>query len=155
MLLRLGATALLVALLATSCGGGKKKENAATSALPPGCTVPEVAQTIKSFLAHPTFAPPAFFETYGSRESDGRTFLTHSRGKALAHARARVKLGERSRVIRLRIAQQDVNHVRITFLLTRYGPDFRKRRIHGRLVRGAGRMDCAHQKVAAWVTQGP
>ena len=155
MLLRLGATAALAALLAAGCGGGKTKEDVANSALPPGCTVAEVAQTIDQFLKHPTFAPPGFFETYGSRESDGRTFLTHSRAKALAHARARVKLGERTRVIRLRVAQEDVNHVRITFLLTRFGPDFRKRGIPGRLVRGAGRMDCAHQKVAGWVTHGP
>ena len=45
--------------------------------------------------------------------------------------------------------------LRIGFQLTRYGPDYRKRGIHQRLVKGAGTLDCAHQKVAAWVSKGP
>jgi hypothetical protein len=154
VLLRIGAAAAMALVLA-ACGGGAKKEDPVQSALPPGCTVPEVAKTVNAFLADPTFAPVELFEVYGSRESDGRTFLSRSRAKALAHVRARRRLGERSRLIRLRIAPQDVNHVRITFQLTRFGPDFRRRGIFGRLVAGAGTVDCAHQKVAAWVSKGP
>jgi hypothetical protein len=45
--------------------------------------------------------------------------------------------------------------VRVTFRITRFAPDFRRRGIHGRLVSGAGTIDCAHQKVAAWVSKGP
>jgi hypothetical protein len=151
----LRTAAATAAVLALAACGGSKKPDLAKSALPPGCTVEEVSSTIHDFLTAPTLAPPGFFEVYGSRESDGRTFLTRKRAKALVHLRARHRLGERSRLIRLRIAQQDVNHARITFALTRLGPDFRRRGISGRLVNGAGTIDCAHQKVAAWVSQGP
>jgi hypothetical protein len=48
-----------------------------------------------------------------------------------------------------------VNHVRITFRLTRFAPDFRRRGIHGRLAQGGGTIDCAHGKVAAWAQRGP
>ena len=58
-------------------------------------------------------------------------------------------------MIELRVGKQDFNHARITFQLTRYSPDFLKRGIHQRLVNGGGTIDCAHQKVAAWVTKGP
>lgn len=75
--------------------------------------------------------------------------------RRLEHIRQRVRLGEKSRVIELRVGKQDFNHVRITFQLTRYAPDFLKRGIHTRLAKGGGTIDCAHQKVAAWVTQGP
>jgi hypothetical protein len=67
----------------------------------------------------------------------------------------RLRLGEKSRLIQLRVAPQDFNHARITFQLTRYAPDFLQRGIHQRLVRGGGTVDCAHQKIAAWVTKGP
>jgi hypothetical protein len=117
--------------------------------------VPEVDRTISTFLARPSFAPAGVFQVYATQESDGRKFLARNRDLALAHARSRLKLGERSRVIELRVAPQDFNHARVTFRLTRFGPDFRRRGITSRLVSGAGTIDCAHQKVAAWVTKGP
>jgi len=153
VLLRIGAVGAAVVALA-ACGGSKK-QSVAETALPPGCTVPEVAKTVREFLDAPTLAPPPFFAVYGSKESDGRTFLSRNRAKVLAHLRARRQLGEHSRVIALRIAQQDVNHVRITFRLTRLAPDFRHRGLYTRLVSGAGTIDCAHQKVAAWISKGP
>jgi len=153
VLLRAAAAAAVVLVL-TACGSAKKQD-VAKSALPPGCTVPEVAKTVRDFLSDPQLAPARLFEVYGSRESDRHTFLTRSRAKALAHLRARRRLGERSRLIQLRIAEQDVNHARIVFRLTRFAPDFRRRGIYGRLVAGAGTIDCAHQKVAAWVSKGP
>ena len=58
-------------------------------------------------------------------------------------------------MIELRVGKQDFNHVRITFQLTRYASDFLERGIHTRLAKGGGTIDCAHQKVAGWVTQGP
>ena len=152
MLLRVAAAALVV-LGVAACGA--KKEAISQSGLPPGCTVDEVERTVRAFLVRPTLAPPATFQVYASEESDGHRFLARNRAKALAHLRQRLRLGERSRLIQLRVAPQDVNHARITFELTRLGPDFRARGIHGRLVRGAGTIDCAHQKVAAWVTKGP
>lgn len=95
------------------------------------------------------------FQLYATYESDGGKFITRKRAAALAHLRARQAAGERLRVISLRVAPQDVNHVRITFEVTRYAPDFGKRRLHGRVANGAGTIDCAHQQVAAWILKGP
>jgi len=154
MLLRIAVTALAVLALA-ACGGGAKKAAAPGSDLPPGCTVAEVSKLVDDFLARPSFAPPGSFEVYATYESDGRKFVAHKPAQALAHARQRLRLGEKDRVIELRVGKQDFNHVRITFQLTRYAPDFLKRGIHTRLANGGGTIDCAHQAVAAWVTKGP
>lgn len=153
MLLRIAAALALVVALA-GCGGAKK---AATpkSSLPPGCTVGEVEQTVNQFLAGPTLAPAGQFEIYASYESDGRKFVARNRAKALAYLQRRKAAGEISRVIQLTVAKQDFNHARITFQLTRRAPDYVARKIHSRLVRGGGTIDCAHQQVAAWVTKGP
>jgi hypothetical protein len=153
MLLRIAATA--VAVLALTACGGSKKQAAPKSTLPPGCTVTEVDQIVRDFLARPSLAAPGTFEVYATYESDGRKFITHTPAKALAQLRARLRLGEQSRLIELRVGKQDFNHARITFQLTRHAPDFVKRGIHQRLVKGGGTIDCAHQKVAAWVTKGP
>jgi hypothetical protein len=153
VLLRI-ATAAFVVLVLAACGGAKKQA-APASGLPPGCTVPEVSQIVDNFLARPSLAPAGSFEVYASYESDGRKFLAHTPAKALAHLKQRLRLGEKNRVIELRVGKQDFNHARITFQLTRYAPDFLKRGIHQRLVKGAGTIDCAHQAVAAWVTKGP
>jgi hypothetical protein len=153
------AAVLLLAL--TGCGSAKQQAAATTAAtttapaLPPGCTVEEVNTIVRDFLAHPSLAPPGSFEVYATYESDGRKFVTHTRAQALTHLRARLRGGEKSRVFELRVGTQDFNHVRITFQLTRRAPDFVKRGIHQRLVTGGGTIDCAHQKVAAWVTRGP
>lgn len=154
MLLRAAAGAAVVLALA-ACGGGAKKATAPKSQLPPGCTVAEVQQIVMSFLDHPTLAPAGEFEVYASYESDGRKTVIHNRAKALAYLRQRKAAGEVSRVIQLTVGQQDFNHARITFQLTRRAPDFVARKIHNRLVRGGGTIDCAHQEVAAWVTKGP
>lgn len=153
MLLRTAAA--LLAVLALAACGGSKDAAAPKSTLPPGCTVPEVERVVRDFLAAPSLAPAATFELYASYESDGRTFLARTPAKALAHLRARARLGEQSRLIELRVATQDFNHARITFQLTRRAPDFLARGIHNRLVKGGGTVDCAHQKIAAWVTKGP
>ena len=63
----------------------------------------------------------------------------------MAHLRLRRMLGELDRLIELRVCHQDVNHVRITFRLTRYAPDFAKRGVHGRLA--AGRR---HDRLRPW-----
>ena len=156
MLLR---AALVAGTLLALAGCGGSGETAATttngSSLPPGCTVPEVDRVVRTFLTSPSFAPAGEFQVYARQESDGRKFTARNRDLALAHARSRVRLGEQSRLIELRVAPQDFNHARITFRLTRLGPDFRRRGITGRLVSGAGTIDCAHQKVAAWITKGP
>lgn len=152
MLLRLSALVAL-AVLAAGCGGGKK--HADTSGLPPGCSPAEVDAIATGFLATPDLAPENDFDVVGFNESDGRKTLLRSRAGALAYLRARKALGERDRLIQLRVAKDDFNHARITFQLTRYAPDFRRRGIHGRLAQGAGTVDCAHGKVAAWVVKGP
>ena len=154
MLLRIAVTALVVLALA-ACGGGAKKAAAPVSDLPPGCTVDEVSKIVDDFLARPTLAPPGSFEVYATYESDGRKFVAHKPAVALAELRRRLRLGEKDRVIELRVGKQDFNHVRITFQLTRYALDFLKRGIHTRLAKGGGTIDCAHQAVAAWVTKGP
>ncbi|MFL5927633.1 MAG: hypothetical protein ACJ77E_11935 [Gaiellaceae bacterium] len=153
MLLRVSAAT--AAALALAACGGSKHEAPPKSDLPPGCSVEQVDAIVQSFLAHPTVAPPSLFEVYATQESDGRRFLARTPAKTLVHLRRRLALGERSRLIQLRVAPQDFNHVRITFQLTRFAPDFRARGIHQRLARGAGTIDCAHGKVAAWVTKGP
>jgi hypothetical protein len=153
VLLRIAGTALAVLALA-ACGDSKQAATP-TSDLPPGCTVPEVDRIVRDFLVHPSLAPTGTFEVYATSESDGRKFLARKPAAALAHLRQRRKIGERSRLIELRVAKQDFNHARITYQLTRFGPDFLRRGIHQRLVKGAGTIDCAHGKVAAWVTKGP
>lgn len=152
MLLRLAAV-VAVGLL-VGCGSSKKAAQP-KSDLPPGCSVDEVDGIVTRFLARPALAPPAQFQVYADYPSDKRSFVTHDRSKALAHLRARLALGERSRLIQLRVGKQDFNHVRVTFQLTRYAPDFRRRGIHSRLVQGGGTVDCAHQLIAAWASKGP
>jgi hypothetical protein len=156
MLLRIAGIALIVLALA-ACGGAKKQAAPTTTAsdLPPGCTVAEVSKIVDDFLVRPTLAPPGSFEVYASYESDGRKFLARKPAPALAHIKQRLRLGEKSRVIELRVGKQDFNHVRLTFQLTRRAPDFLERGIHTRLVTGGGTIDCVHQQVAAWVTKGP
>ena len=154
-MLRLVLTSLTVLAL-TACGSGSKQQAAVPkSILPPGCTVTEVDQVVRDFLSSPAFAPGANFEVYATYESDGRKFLARKPSPALGHLRRRLALGEKSRLIQLRVGKQDFNHARITFQLTRYSPDFLGRGIHNRLVKGGGTIDCAHQNVAAWVTKGP
>lgn len=155
MLLR-SAIALALVIAMTGCGSSKTATTTTTpkSTLPPGCTIAEVEQTVRDFLAHPSVAPGTF-EVYATYESDGRQFLARTPKKALAHLAQRRRLGEKSRLIELRVAPQDFNHTRITFQLTRFAPDFLQRGIHQRLVKGGGTIDCAHQTVAAWVTKGP
>jgi hypothetical protein len=154
VLLKIAAAAAVLVL--AGCGGGTKAETtSAGPELPAGCTVPDVDRIVTAFLATPDLAPPSFFQVYASYENDGRAFVARQRAKALAHLRVRRLLGERDRLIQLRVSPQDVNHVRITFQITRFAPDFRQRGIHGRLSSGAGTIDCAHGKVAAWVQRGP
>ena len=128
---------LCVALVA--CGGSKKAETTTASSLPPGCSVAEVDSIVTSFLARPALAPPAMFQVYATYESDGGKFVTRRRSVALAHLRARQAAGEKVRLIQLRVSPQDVNHVRVTFEVTRYAPDFGKRKIHGRVATGPER----------------
>lgn len=154
MLLRLVAAGALVLALA-ACGSGAKKPAAPTSALPPGCTVAEVQGIVNAFLAHPALAPSGQFEVYASYESDGRKVVFRTRARALSYLRRRKAAGEVSRLIQLTVGKGDFNHARITFQLTRHAPDYVARKIHSRLVRGGGTIDCAHQLVAAWVTKGP
>ena len=147
--------AACAAALVGCAGKGDDEVATSTSSLPPGCQVSDVDAIVAAFLRRPEFAPPGFFQVYGSNESDGRKFVTRRRTAAVAHERARLRLGERRRLIELRVAPQDVNHVRITFRLTRFAPDFRARGITTRLASGAGTIDCAHGRVAAWVVKGP
>jgi hypothetical protein len=144
-------------LTLAACGGSSKQAAPTMGGpdLPPGCTVSEVDRIITGFLAKPDLAPPSFFQVYAAYESDGRSFVTRNRAKALAHLRVRLLLGERDRMIQLRVAPQDVNHVRITYKGTRYAPDFRRRGIYMRLTEAGGTIDCAHGKVAAWAQRGP
>ena len=150
MLLRAGVVLAVLALAA--CGGSAKH---ATSLLPPGCSVPEVEQIVNDFLATGAVAPAASFDVFGSKESDGRKVLLRRPAQVRAWFAARKKVGERDRLIELRVARQDFNRARMTFKLTRFASDFRGRGIYGRIAEGAGTIDCAHQKVAAWVMQGP
>ena len=152
MLLR--AAFVLAVLALAACGGGSKKAEP-KSQLPPGCSIPEVEQTIDAFLASGDVASAAEFDVCGSRESDGRKVLLRKPSQVKAWFDARRKLGERDRLIQLRVGKQDFNHARITFRLTRSAPDFRARKIYQRVAAGAGTIDCARQKVAAWVMQGP
>jgi hypothetical protein len=153
-----GTVLSTLVLTLVACGGSSQKNAATTTSssdLPPGCTVPEVERIVTDFLKKPDLAPPSSFQVYAAYDSDGRSFVTRKRANALAHLRARLKLGERGRLIELRVAPQDVNHVRITYRGTRYAPDFRRRGIHMRLTDAGGTIDCAHGKVAAWAQRGP
>jgi hypothetical protein len=153
VLLRIAALALLASALA-ACGGSEDAANPA-SEFPPGCTIPEVDRIVNAFLSTPSFAPPSQFRRYASVESDKRSFRTTRATAALAHLRRRHALGERDRLIALRVSNQDFNHVGISFQLTRFAPDFSARGIRTRLATGSGTIDCAHQKVAAWAQNGP
>jgi hypothetical protein len=152
------AAILAFALALAGCGGSDKQAATTTtpaSTLPPGCNVQEVYRIVTSFLARPQLAPASFFELYAAYETDGRKFVSKQRAAALAHLRARQAAGERKRLLSLQVSSQDINHVRITFSLTRFAPDFRARGIHNRLAQGGGTIDCAHGLVAAWVMKGP
>ena len=153
MLLRAGV--LLAVLALAACGGGSKKQAQPASQLPPGCSVAEVETIVNAFLATGAVAPPATFDVFGSKESDGRKVLIHKPAGVAAWFRQRKALGERDRLIQLRVGKLDYNRARITFALTRSARDFVPRKLFTRLARGAGTVDCAHQKVAAWVMQGP
>ncbi len=153
MLLRIAA--LAVTLLTLVACGGPKKGAVPPSNLPPGCSVDEVDSIVTRFLTQAQLAPPEMFQVYATYESDGGKYVTHRRAAALAHLHARRAAGERVRLIQLRVRPQDVNHVRITFDVTRFAPDFGPRKIRGRLASGAGTIDCAHQEVAAWIVKGP
>lgn len=155
MLLKLAAVAALAVTLAACGSSAKKAATPRSDNLPAGCTVTEVDSIITAFLAHPQLAPPEMFQVFATYESDGGKYVTRSRVAALAHLRTRKAAGERLRLIQLRVSPQDINHVRVTFQVTRYSPDFGKRKIYGRVASGAGTIDCAHQKVAAWVLKGP
>ena len=152
MLLRVAALAA-VAVLAAGCGASKKKTG--SNGLPPGCSPAEVDRIVTDFLATPDLAPSNEFDVVGFNESDGRKTLLRTRVKALAYLHRRHALGERDRLLQLRVAKDDFNHARITFQLTRYAPDFLHRGIHTRLAQGAGTLDCAHGAVSAWVVKGP
>src|SRR6266536_6520830 len=152
MLLRAAPLVLIVFALA-ACGGAGNKSTAQSS-LPPGCSTSQVQAIVETFLTHPSVAPRPVFQVYGTTESDGRAFETHTRAKAVAYAKARLQLGEVDRLIQLRVSPGDINHVQITFTLTRSAPDFRSRGIHQRLAKGAGTVDCAHGKIAAWAVKG-
>ena len=154
MLLRLAAAGAVLAL--AGCGGSSKSAGTTTTVFPPGCTVDEVDEVVTTFLSRPEYlAPPSFFQVYATTESDGRKFASRNRARAVAYLRQRQALGERKRLLSLRVAPQDVNHVRITFRLTRFAPDFRARGIFTRVAQGAGTVDCAHGRIAAWVQKGP
>jgi hypothetical protein len=155
VLLRSAIAATAVVLLAGCGGSGKQAASTAGSELPPGCSVEQVDAIVTGFLADPDLAPAPFFQLYAASESDQRAFRTRRRRAALTHLHARLALGERDRLLELRVFGQDINHVHISYQLTRYAPDFRRRGIHGRLARGVGTVDCAHGKVAAWVMKGP
>ena len=143
-------------MLLAGCGSSEKQTaSTAGSQLPPGCSVDQVDAIVTGFLADPELAPAPFFQLYAASESDGRAFSTRRRGVALAHLHARLALGERDRLLSLRVFAQDINHVHITYQLTRYAPDFRNRGIHPRLARGIGTVDCAHGQVASWSMKGP
>jgi hypothetical protein len=160
VLLRLAALAA-AAVAAAGCGDSTEEASPTTTAaaadasFPAGCKIPDVDTIVTAFLARPELAPAGFFQTYASYETDGRTFVTRNRAAALKHLQARRSLGERRRLLSLRVEPQDFNHVRIRYSLTRFAPDFRARGIHTRVAEGAGTIDCAHGKVAAWVMKGP
>jgi hypothetical protein len=148
--------ALLLAVLAlAACGGGSKQSDTGKSQLPPGCSVAEVEKIVNDFLATGAVAPAGSFDVFGSKESDGRKVLLRTPRAVRAWFRQRHALGERDRLIQLRVGKLDFNRARITFALTRAAPDFARRKLFTRLARGAGTVDCAHQKMAAWVMQGP
>lgn len=157
MLLRVLLVGVLV-IAAAGCGGGGGETTEAgttTTDLPPGCLVEDVQAIVDRFVAKGDLAPAGFFQVYGTNESDGRKFLTRNRAKAVAEIQRRRRFGERQRVISLRVAPEDINHVRVTFDLTRSATDFLKRGITTRIASGAGTIDCAHGQVAAWVVKGP
>lgn len=154
MLLKAAPLAPAVLALA-ACGGKSATTTQAKSLLPPGCSTAQVQAIVTSFLAQPSFAPPAWFKGYRSQESDGRVFSTTSAAKALAHLRQRKALGERNRILQLQVYPVDVNHVHVVFTITRLAPDFRARKIYNRISSGDAEIDCVHGKVSSWSQKGP
>jgi len=153
VLLRAGLLAAVVALAA--CGGSSKKAEQGKSLLPPGCSIPEVEKILNTFLATGEVAPAGSFDVFGSKESDGRKVLLRKPAEVKTWFRQRQALGERDRLIQLRVGKLDFNRARITFQLTRQARDFVGRKLYTRIAKGAGTVDCAHQRVSAWVMQGP
>jgi hypothetical protein len=150
------ASLVALALALAACGGsGGGTTTQAQSNLPVGCDAAQVHTIVTGFLAHPSVAPPGMFRSYSERESDGRRFSTRNGAAAVAHARARLRLGEVDRLLALQVGPVDVNHVLVVFTLTRSAPDFARRGIHTRIASGNGLVDCAHEKIAGWMVKGP
>jgi hypothetical protein len=151
MLLRAAALGSVL-VLAAACGGTKAEPK---SNLPPGCSAAESQAIVTTFLTAPSVAPPEMFRFYRTRESDGRRYSTTSGPAAVAHAKARLALRERDRLLSLRVDPVDINHVKFAFTLTRTAPDFARRKITARIANGTGTLDCAHGLVASWTLLGP
>jgi hypothetical protein len=149
------ALVVALALALAACGGSGGTSTQGKSRLPVGCDTAQVQATVEGWLTHPSPAPPDFFRTYSEKESDGRVFRTSSGPAAAAHQRARLRLGERDRILQLQVYPVDVNHVHIVVTMTRTAPDFAKRGIRNRISTGSGTVDCAHQKLAGLALTGP
>lgn len=165
MLLRLAPVlAPTVAALAAGCGGGTTP--ATTSSLPPGCDVGSIEPVVTGFLGavssgdaaalrRRVSAAPNYLVHDGSGRRERRVHMT-TRRAVLAYYARRARLGEKSRLITLRVAPGiDANHVLVEFRLTRVAHDFPRRGITTRLATATGRVNCVHGTIERLLVQGP
>lgn len=166
MLLRRALLALALVVLA-GCGGSKRAESTTTSGLPPGCEVPRIDQVVTQFLGAITSGDRdtlrvlvandfRLLEVQEGRGAGERAVSVNTKAAALRYLDSRIRLHEQLRLLRLRVeSADDVNHVLITFTVTRRADDFRRRHIVNRVATGDGVIDCVDGNVEGWSIQGP
>jgi hypothetical protein len=157
---------VLVAACAVAAGCGGGDEPATTSSLPPGCEVSAIDPIVTRFLDAVTAGDPAGLKRVvaprpnylvhdGSGRHERRVHLT-SKPAVLAYFARRHRLGERMRLISMRVAPgADANHVLVDLHLTRVANDFPRRGIVTRLATGAGRVDCVAETIDKLLIRGP
>jgi ketosteroid isomerase-like protein len=165
VLLRLVALALVGA--AAGCGGSPPDAASTVDQLPPGCDVAQTEPVVQSFLAAVNQGDRAalrkvvaddlrLFEVHDGRGAGAQDVVLRTKAKALAYLEGRIRAHETQRLINLQVHPGgDVNHVLVTFTLTRLADDFRSRGIPNRVATGDGVVDCVDETIEGWSLQGP
>jgi len=147
-----GLALVLVAAALSACGGGSK-QTTTTSDLAPGCEVAVAGRAITGYLAAVTsgsrtqirahLSPQSDFARLTVDDSDGRTFTTTSRAKAVDWLVGRHAFSEHERLLNVQVAPgTDENHDSITGTISRSAADFATRGITNRLADFAGSVAC-------------
>jgi len=171
VLLRVVTVGAAVLALAGCGGGGGSEEAATTTAVPtssqlsPGCEVAVADEAITGFFdavssgdrarIRARLSPPDDFERLTVADSDGSTFTTTSRTKALDWLVGRHAFDERLRLLSMQVAPGiDANHDAVAGAASRVASDFPKRGITNRLYDFEGTIACLRGSISRLQLQG-